>query len=1014
MITKFQDKTFKALIRRIVCTMAIVNLCFIGFSQQSNIAKYRIVTHSSSIDQNQAGHLVVDGDPTSYWEAHYKDENQSLLIDLGSQQSISSIVIAWGVNFATTYKVSLLDENHSSVEVYNTNEGSGGKQEIETQGKEAKFIRVDIFEVNDKIRGCSINEINVLGKAIDRFKPSKVHQLSEGDLSLDGPIWRVQNASFVNDSSQQISSSQYDDSQWIPSTVPGTVLGDYYNFGVVPDPLYADNMHQISDRFFSGNDFWYRTEIMFPKTDQEVFLNFSGVNWKSDIYLNGKHLGKIDGGFLRAEYEVSGLINYDKPNTVAVLVHHNENWTSGTFKIKRKKLGDRTTNGDMLGLDGPTSLASAGWNWLPIIRGRNNGIWNHVTFRVGGEVSIEDPWVSTKLPSENLKKANLTVSTELKNHSNQPVNGKLVVKLNPKKTLEFPVTLSANEIKTVTLDDTQFSELIIKNPKLWWPNGYGEQTLHNLDLEFIVGGKVLNKKSVKYGIRELEYKVKDGILFIYCNKTRILLKGGNWGLPEAMMRLDAEGYDLRVKLHNEANFNMIRNWIGMTNHNEFYEACDKYGVLIFDDFWLANPKNGPDPLDIDMFMENARDKIKWVRKHPSLAFYCGRNEGLPLLDYDVAMENETILLDGTRHYVPHSAAGTVSGFGPYDVRTPEWYFQRRGETLHSELGIIAIPEIESLRKMMPEEDLWPISDMWAIHNYQQGRSEKYTKTLNDRYGEATSAEDYSSKAQLLNYETGKAMFECLQSKQGSGMILWMSQSAWPSLICQLYDHYLEYTASYFAVKKASSNIHVFWDIERKEIRVANNTRSSFKKGEVEAIIYDAKGNIIWSEKQSIDVPSTSVKTSFPIVHEASSEVRFLKLKLSVKGKEVSNNFYWLENNENNCLDLNNLPETDIEMNLIEASEGELYKAQIVLTNKSKNISLLNKIKLKDKKTGESVLPVFFDDDYVSLLPNEQRTIHVKVEKKYLENKSVEMHLEGWNTRTVKLDINNDHKVSNSN
>ena len=1003
MIRKNNSRT---LVHILLYVMVTIIFSWKGFTQENNIAKYRIVTHSSSIDANQTGHLVVDGNSETYWEANYKDKNQFIIIDLDSQQAINTIKIKWGVNFATKYKISLISGTKTD-EVYSSDSGVGGDQVLNIQGKEAQFVRIDISQVNDVIRGCSINEIQVLGKNNGRFKPSEVNKISLNNLSLNGSIWRVQSTAMVNDEVEKISTAGYNDTEWIPAKVPGTILGDYYNFGAVPDPLYGDNMHQISDEFFSGNDFWYRTEVAFSSelANRKIYLNFSGINWKSDIYINGIHLGRIDGGFLRGDYEVSDLIHLDKPNTIAVLVHHNENWVSGTFKIIKKRLGDRTSNGDMLGLDGPTSLASAGWNWLPIISGRNNGIWNNVTFRAGGDVSIEDPWVSTKSVSENLKKADLTISTELKNHSSKTINGKLVLKLDGNRKFEVPVLLAANQTKTITLDNTNFSELIIQNPKLWWPNGYGDQNLQKLDLEFVVDGEVSQRKTIDYGIRKIDYKIIDGTLFIYCNGTRILLKGGNWGLPEALMRMDADGYDLRVKLHKDANFNMIRNWIGMTNHKEFYDACDKYGVLIFDDFWLANPKNGPNPKDLNMFMENAKDKIKWVRKHPSLAFYCGRNEGLPLLEYDVAMEKEVDELDGTRFYVSHSAAGVVSGFGPYDVRTPKWYFQNRGKTLHSELGIIAIPEIESLRKMMPEKDLWPISNMWAIHNYQQGRSEKYTETLEERFGATTSVEDYSNKAQLLNYETGKAMFECLQSNQGSGMLLWMSQSAWPSLICQLYDHYLEYTSSYFAVKKASSNIHVFWDIEKKDIRVANNTREDIKNAKVKATIFDAEGNIVWSEDKLINIASTSVKTSFPLIHTPSDKVLYLKLELKQKGKVLSDNFYWLENKDKNCLDINELPKSDIKLTIIESTENNFYTAQIKLTNKSGNISLLNKIKLKDKDSGESILPVFFDDDYVSLLPNEQKTINIKVDKKYLKDKNIEMHLEGWNTKALKLDIN---------
>lgn len=997
----------KGPVSRLLYLLVFMHFAFQVNAEDINLASYRIVTHSSSVDANRCGHLVVDGSLDTYWEAHYKDKNQWILIDLGAPQVINQVKINWGENYALNYTVLLLSDNKTSeTKIFETTEGTANEKVVNVNAVKAQYVKIKIAEVVQTVRGAIIKEISVMGEGIERFLPSSVSKISSNNLTLNGQnTWRVQNALLINDEPSEISKKGYNDTKWIPATVPGTILGDYYNFGALPDPLYGDNMHQISDAFFSGNNFWYRKDLNFSKelSGKKIFINFSGVNYNSDIYFNGKHLGRINGAFQRAEFEVSEFVDFSAENTLAVLVHHNPSWISGEFKIIRKSLGSRTTNGDMLGLDGPTCLASAGWNWLPIVKGRNNGIWNNVEVSVGGNVSIKDPWVSSVLPLPDTTKADLTIKTELKNHSAQAISGKLVAKFDD-INIEVPVTLEANQEKTITLDKNTYEELKLTNPKLWWPNGYGEQTLKKLNLKFIENEKVSDSKEINFGIRQLEYKDSNDILFIYCNGYRIQLKGGNWGLPEAMMRLDDYAYDLRVKLHADANFNMIRNWLGMTNHAAFYEACDRHGILIFDDFWLANPKNGPDPLDMDLFMANASDKIKWVRKHPSLAFYCGRNEGIPPVEYDRALKNETELLDGTRHYVTNSADGTLSGFGPYEVKSPEWYFERRGETFHSELGIIAIPEVESIRKMMPEKDLWPISDMWAIHDYQYGRSFKYTEMLDERYGESSSIEEYSSKAQLQNYETGKAMFECLQSKQGSGIILWMSQSAWPSFICQLYDHYLEYTASYFAVKKASSPIHVFWDIKLNEIRLANNTKKELKDALVKATIYDAKGNELWTNKKAIDVNFTSVETAFQLKHKPANKVLYLKLEVSKNGKIINDNFYWLENNKGNCLDLNDLAAADIKLKLSENKNDTHYSAEIKFENKSTTISLLNKIKLKDKTTGESILPVFYSGDYVSLLPGEAKTISIKVEKKYLEGKQAELHLEGWNTtaKVIKL------------
>ncbi len=995
--------------RSIVSYMALLFLAVVSHTMAmatENVAKLRVVYHSSSIDAHQCGHLVVDGCKESYWEANQKDKDQWLLIDLGEQGAkASSIVIDWGENFATDYSVELLDSPKGKGKtIFQTSNGEGGEQTITLPSQNVRFLKIDVNTVREPIRGCTIREVAVMGESQGRFIPSSVASISATDLSLNGDIWRVQNASFVKECPKEISQAGYNDTEWSPARVPGTILGDYYNFGAVSDPLYGEDMHQISDRFFSGNDFWYRSSINIPSEVEgtRLFLNFDGINYRSEIFFNGEKLGRIDGAFQRGEFEITDLVNASEPNTVAVLVHHNDNWVSGSFKVIKKALGAATTNGDMLGLDGPTSLAAAGWNWLPIIKGRNNGIWNSVSLSSRSDVSIEDPWVTTQLNSPENTEARLTIKAGIKNSSEREVEGVLRASFD-KTVVELPVKMGAMEQREVSLDSEQFKKLTIKNPKLWWPNGYGEQNLTNIKLEFIEdgkdgkGGKVSDSESFNFGIREFGYEIVNKVLFISCNGYRIQLKGGNWGLPEAMMRLDSEGYDLRVKLHKEANFNMIRNWIGMTNHKEFYEACDRHGILIFDDFWLANPANGPAAQDEDLFMANACDKIKWVRKYPSLVFYCGRNEGTPPLTLDLKMRKVCDELDGSRYYVSNSADAPLSGFGPYDVREPAWYFQYRGATLHSEIGIIAIPEIESLKKMMPEENLWPINNMWAVRDYQAPRSFKYTDMLNEKYGESSSVEEYSNKAQLQNFETSKAMFECLQDKQGSGMLLWMSQSAWGSLICQLYDHYLEYTSAYFGVKNACSPLHVFYNSLSGEVRLANNTREPLKGATVKATIYDYQGSVVWSKSSNIDVAIATTSTLFPLEYTPTERTLFLELELTQKGKKISDNFYWLSNSEGHCQDLNELKRCDVSMKVKKSVGTESIVAEVTLTNSSDEIALLNKVKVKESESGESILPVIYDDNYVSLRPAQSKTITLTIDRSLIEGKEVELHLEGWNT-----------------
>lgn len=794
-------------------------------------------------------------------------------------------------------------------------------------------------------------------------------------LMLHDSNWKLQNALFVYEEGENISKDGYHARNWLKATVPGTSFGSYVDAGVFPDPYYADNMNKIPDEFFSANKFWYRhtLEAFKPQKEKRYFLHFKGINWKADVYFNGHQLGRIEGAFQRAAFDITNLIS--EKNTLAVLIHPIEHWKPGDGKVTRKFLGAPTTNGDVSGYDSPAFLAASGWNWLPVVRGRNTGIWNDVYIRETADVTVHDAWVSPVLSLPDTTKAALTVEAKLKNHSGSLVSG--ILKFETEKiSIDVPVTLAAGEKRVIRLTPKDFKALNIRNPRLWWPNGYGQPNLYKSKVSFVVNEKQSDVQEFNFGIRDIRSEVKNNILFLYCNGVRMLVRGGNWGLPEGMLRVDSAAYDLRVRLHKEANFNMIRNWVGQTGHEEFYDACDRYGILIWDDFWLANPVDGPTPKDTALFMSNVRDKISWVRKHTSVALYCGRNEGLPPADLDTAMHRAVRSIDGTRLYLSESADGVVTGLGPYDVRPVKWYFENRGYTFHSEQGIIAFPEAESMERMLPEKYWWPINDMWAIHDYQWDRSFKFTNTIETRYGAPQNMQDYSRRAQLLNYESAKAMFECLQSNQGSGVLLWMSQAAWPSMICQLYDHYFEYTSAYFAAKKASRPVHVLYDPRTSEVKIANNTAKGLKGALVKATVFDPDAKKLMEKQIRMNVQPTSAKTCFTLKMTGFKELVFLKLELIKADGSIIDNFYWLENSNGNCLALNAMKSAAVQMSHVVQVENGKVKVKLTLHNNTNHISLMNKIKIKDKK-GLSVLPVFYNDNYVSLVPGEQKDIFIE-------------------------------------
>lgn len=228
--------------------------------------------------------------------------------------------------------------------------------------------------------------------------------------------------------------------------------------------------------------------------------------------------------------------------------------------------------------------------------------------------------------------------------------------------------LGAGETKTVEIPG-----IIVKNPRLWWPNTYGEQFLYTAEVRVKVAGRTADEKSFQFGIRRFDYIIDGNCLTLYCNGSRIVIRGGNWGMDNGLKLDTAEDYDNKARLTAEANLVMIRNWVGQTNNEAFYAACDKYGLLVWDDFWLANPADGPDPKDEEMFVQNAIDKIKKYRHHASLALYCGRNAANPPESLNEKLKEITAEYDGTR-LIPNSAGPPVGSGGGYALRDPRQYF----------------------------------------------------------------------------------------------------------------------------------------------------------------------------------------------------------------------------------------------------------------------------------------------------------------------------------------------------
>jgi hypothetical protein len=981
---------------------------------ETNVALDRAAYQSSAINYDNVAHLATDGSLDTFWQSNVEDRPW-IYIDLGQSRKIDGVQLAWGTLAPTNCTIQLSNQASRPsawTDVVHLPGTSSQVGEAHFAPVDARFVRM-IADAGSAPGGCQLREFRVSGEAATAPSPVDLHlpaKDEEDRISLDGAGWKLQNTLFVHDPGEAISKPDYSTDGWLTAKVPGTVLTSYLLDGAVPDPNFGDQQRLISESFFQ-NDFWYRREFILPvtTTSRHFLLNFEGINWKADIYLNGSQVGHIDGAFHRGRFEVTKNLLPGQRNVLAVLIHK----VANPGATHERSLWKGTRNGGVLGKDNPTFQASIGWNWMVSIRGRDIGIWDHVFLEQTGPVVLTDPFVQSAV-SQDQKTADLTLQFTLKNLEDKLVDGAVSGTLG---NIAFTqkVQLAANETKTLTLDKSSFPQLSIENPQLWWPNGYGDQPLQHLKLAVSAAGIPSFEKEVVFGIRQLTYDTSNNVLKISCNGQHIQLNGGNWGMDETMLRYEAKDYDNAVRLHKEMHMTMIRNWVGQVGKEEFFDACDKYGLLVWNDFWLANPSDGNNPDDHPIFMDNVDDRILRIRNHPSLALYCGRNEGNPPKDLDAGMAQATSTLDGTRFYIPNSANGLVTGHGPYEPHAVSWYFHDGsthkgggggiGTTLHSELGIVAVPTADSMRLMMPEQDLWPVSDDWAVHDFYQSRCKTYLARIDKSYGPSAGLDEFCEKAQMENWENAKAMLEAWRSESGSGCLIWMSHPAWPSLICQLYDYYLNPTGAYFGARLANEPLHILWDAFSNKIKVANNTGRDFKNLQAEAWIYNMDGTPKAHQEAQVNSSADGVATDcFDLTFPGDlSPVHFIKLKLTDGKEVVSENFYWRGITEDEDVTLNDMPKVKLTGSFTGKEENGKDLVDVRLENPTSQVALMVCLKIVKAGTpGERVLPVFYGDNYVSLLPHEARLVRAEFDPALLQGDRPAVVVQGWNVPKFNL------------
>ncbi len=839
--------------------------------------------------------------------------------------------------------------------------------------------------------------------------------------------WFKYNSACQTTEGEKLSLNGYDPKGWYKATVPGTVLTTLVDNGVYPEPTYGENNRpEIIPDDLCRKDWWYRTKVRIPDSfkDKTVWLNFDGINYHAEIWVNGRITGRMTGAFKRRSFDLAKSGDAKAGKDISIAVRISPQPTVGT--PSEHTMG--TTGGPCGGvarLDGPVFGCCVGWDWLSGVRDREAGLWRKVTLSATGDAKLLDPQVVTDLPSlPKLDTATVCVNVPVRNLSEKPLEGTVTVAFDDVKVSK-KVALGPSETKTVAFAPAEFAALRVKNPKLWWPNGLGEPALHDMKISLEAGGKASDGKSLKFGIRKFDYFAGGKPEFaLAVNGVRVFMKGGNWGLDEMLKRVRRDRIDAQVRLHREENFNMIRDWGGMSQSEELFDACDRYGILLWEDFWQFN---SIDPVNTDFYFAHVKDTILRFRNHASLVIWCARNEATPPKYLDDEMRFMIKDLDPTRHYQANSGGGYgFNSGGPYDWAPPARFSRfmddtswKKQETFKTEIGGVSIPTIESLMSMFPKKDWDGFTDAWAEHNMCAGCGRKYPRFMTQRYGEIRNFADFARKAQLMNYETHRAIFEGRIGRMFEpmeGVLLWMSIPAQPSLIWQSFTYDLDTHATYFGIKKGCETRHVFFNesAEGGIVQAVNHGRHPFA-GKAKFSIYNLDASLAGTQEFPVKLgPAQKLKLGDVKWPEKLSKVHFMKAELfDSDGKSVSDNFYWhnracnpanaAELRDDNKIvryddlrELDTLPAVTLEAKAKSVvRDGKTFVA-VDVVNPSKSVALMAHFQLRGRKSGKRVLPTSYSDNYISLLPGEKKRIVARCDTAQLEGDQPFVTVDGWN------------------
>jgi exo-1,4-beta-D-glucosaminidase len=846
-------------------------------------------------------------------------------------------------------------------------------------------------------------------------------------MKIEG--WRLQSSTLVKEAGETVSGTGYRATNWHTAVVPGTVVGSLVSDKTVPDPYFGVNLRNlIGNRFRSDKilselpmdpesqfavPWWYRTEFSVPAgfAGKVVWLHFGGINYRADIWINGELLadaGTAVGTWRVYDFNVTQIVRPGAQNAIAIRVY------------PPKQTDD---------------LAISYVDWNPGFPDRYMGLFRDVSLVTSGPVALRYPAVMTHLDLPDTTTAHLTVVARLVNGTDMPQKGTVEGTI---EHLQFSeeVELKPRETKDIIFDPGAFPQLNIQNPRLWWPAQMGTPNLYKLQMQFVINGAESDETEIHFGIREITSQLdsKDHRFFLI-NGKKLLIRGGGWAM-DLMMQKSRQRIKEELGYVLDMGLNTIR-LEGMFETEDFFDLADQKGILVMAGWscslWETWPKWGKE--QIEVAEQSLRSQILRLRSHPSMLVWLNGSDNPPPPDVEkmyLAVEHgylwpNPVISSASQQPTSVTGKSGVKMTGPYEYVVPEFWSEEwdveedRGGAFgfNTETGPgPAIPPMETLEQILPKEHLWPIDDWWTFHAGLVDFKDLhvFTKVLNQRYGEASNLDDFLLKSQVMRYEAIRAMYEAFTRNKYSatGVIIWMLNNGWPSMIWNLYDYELRPAGGYFGAKVALEGTHPMYGYDDHAVWVLNSQYRDVNKLRVTATIYDSNMKELFSRQENLDTAADSTNKVFTLPELADlTPVYFLKLILNdASGKLIGSNFYWLTAKPETITHgfvniddgfaqtfadfrpLRQLPKVTLKTTSYTTQEAEDLATRITLRNENPTLAFFVRLNLSTCGTGKEILPVLWSDNYISLLPGETREVTASYHAPQAE--PVRVDISGWN------------------